>query len=86
MRYISLNRSILLVSVFAFLSACASMDSQDGESEDTVRRVHDAPTGSHIRSNEDPENGAVPVQVGEREDLRRRGARTVGGALGGVIN
>ena len=76
----SISNSVCLISV-VLLTACATTDESDVLYEPV--EVEKPTVGSRIKDLNEAEDGAVPVRVFSREDIRRSGFRSVGGFLGG---
>ena len=79
----SISNSVCLILV-VLLTACATTEESDilyGPVE-----VEKPTVGSRIKELNEAEDGAVPVRVFSREDMRRSGARSIGGFLGGPNN
>jgi hypothetical protein len=83
MRRIALFSSAIASASLLLLGGCATT-TDDGVLYSYGTKGEKTVVGSRIpRSADDAEDGATPVRVYDREGMKRTGARSVGGFIGG---
>ena len=86
MTHIRSMSAVALGCAAILLSGCATTPETDywvEEGDFPPKTAEDPVVGTRIGSTNDAENGAKPVRVYSREEMRKNGSRSVGGFLGG---